>query len=99
MNPPGVDVGAKVEIYNIINEITAGGGAVLMVSSDLPEILGMSDRILVMSGGKIAGELPKDTTKTKSWRSRFPTSHPRPAPKVHDSDHDAAFATLKEDSQ
>src|SRR5699024_601462 len=58
-----VDVGAKVEIYNIINEITASGGAVLMVSSDLPEILGMSDRILVMSGGKISGELPKDTTQ------------------------------------
>ncbi|MFV8380463.1 sugar ABC transporter ATP-binding protein [Corynebacterium hindlerae] len=54
----GVDVGAKVEIYNIINKVTAAGGAVLMVSSDLPEVLGMSDRILVMSGGKIAGELP-----------------------------------------
>lgn len=59
----GVDVGAKVEIYNIINEITAQGGAVLMVSSDLPEVLGMSDRILVMSGGKIAGQLPKDSTQ------------------------------------
>lgn len=54
----GVDVGAKVEIYNIINEITAKGGAVLMVSSELPEVLGMADRILVMSGGRIAGELP-----------------------------------------
>ncbi|AKE40645.1 ABC-type transporter, duplicated ATPase component [Corynebacterium kutscheri] len=54
----GVDVGAKVEIYNIINEVTAAGGAVLMVSSDLPEILGMSDRILVLSGGTLAGELP-----------------------------------------
>ncbi|MBZ8176608.1 ATP-binding cassette domain-containing protein [Corynebacterium poyangense] len=54
----GVDVGAKVEIYNIINQVTAQGGAVVMVSSDLPEVLGMSDRVLVMSGGKIAGELP-----------------------------------------
>ncbi|MDO5075760.1 sugar ABC transporter ATP-binding protein [Corynebacterium sp.] len=54
----GVDVGAKVEIYNIINEVTAQGGAVLMVSSELPEILGMSDRILVMSGGRITGDLP-----------------------------------------
>ena len=52
----GVDVGAKVEIYNIINEVTAQGGAVLMVSSELPEILGMSDRVVVMSGGRIAGE-------------------------------------------
>lgn len=59
----GVDVGAKVEIYNIINDITAGGGAVLMVSSDLPEVLGMSDRILVMSGGRIAGEVPPTATQ------------------------------------
>lgn len=59
----GVDVGAKVEIYNIINEITAEGGAVLMASSDLPEILGMSDRILVMSGGQLVGQLPHDSTQ------------------------------------
>ena len=59
----GVDVGAKVEIYNIINEVTAEGGAVLMASSDLPEILGMSDRILVMSGGQLVGQLAKDSTQ------------------------------------
>lgn len=59
----GVDVGAKVEIYNIINDITAQGGAVLMASSDLPEVLGMSDRVIVMSGGRIAGELPPTATQ------------------------------------
>lgn len=59
----GVDVGAKVEIYNIINELTAAGGAVLMVSSDLPEVLGMSDRILVMSGGMLVGQLPNTATQ------------------------------------
>lgn len=59
----GVDVGAKVEIYNIINDITSNGGAVLMVSSELPEVLGMSDRVLVMSGGRIAGELPPTATQ------------------------------------
>jgi len=59
----GVDVGAKVEIYNIINELTASGGAVLMVSSELPEVLGMSDRVLVMSGGRLAGELPNTATQ------------------------------------
>jgi ribose transport system ATP-binding protein len=53
----GVDVGAKVEIYQLMNEITAAGGAVVMVSSELPEVLGMSDRILVMSGGRVAGVL------------------------------------------
>ncbi|WP_448060475.1 sugar ABC transporter ATP-binding protein [Cellulomonas hominis] len=57
----GVDVGARVEIYEFINAVTAAGGAVLMVSSDLPEVLGMSDRILVMSGGHLAGELPAAT--------------------------------------
>lgn len=56
----GVDVGAKVEIYELMNAITAAGGAVVMVSSELPEVLGMSDRILVMSGGHISGELASD---------------------------------------
>ncbi|MFL4904260.1 sugar ABC transporter ATP-binding protein [Streptomyces sp. MMS24-I2-30] len=53
----GIDVGAKVEIYQLINELTAQGAAVLMISSDLPEVLGMSDRVLVMAQGRIAGEL------------------------------------------
>jgi ribose transport system ATP-binding protein len=54
----GIDVGAKVEIYQLINQLTASGHAVLMISSDLPEVLGMSDRVLVMAQGRIAGELP-----------------------------------------
>ncbi len=53
----GVDIGAKSEIYRIINDIAASGTAVLVISSDLPEALGISDRILVMRGGQIAGEL------------------------------------------
>ncbi|WP_405525320.1 sugar ABC transporter ATP-binding protein [Streptomyces canus] len=56
----GIDVGAKVEIYQLINELTAAGAAVLMISSDLPEVLGMSDRVLVMAQGRIAGELAAD---------------------------------------
>ncbi|MFE2228846.1 sugar ABC transporter ATP-binding protein [Streptomyces kronopolitis] len=56
----GIDVGAKVEIYQLINELTASGRAVLMISSDLPEVLGMSDRVLVMSQGRLAGELPAE---------------------------------------
>jgi ribose transport system ATP-binding protein len=51
----GVDVGAKVEIYELMNQITAAGGAIVMVSSELPEVLGMSDRILVMRDGEVAG--------------------------------------------
>ena len=53
----GVDVGAKVEIYQLINELTASGRGVLLASSDLPEVLGMSDRILVMAHGRLVGEL------------------------------------------
>ena len=53
----GVDVGARVEIYELINQVTANGGAVLMASSDLPEVLGMSDRIIVMSNGKVSGSM------------------------------------------
>lgn len=53
----GVDVGAKVEIYELMNQITSAGGAIVMVSSELPEVLGMSDRILVMRDGEVAGEL------------------------------------------
>jgi len=52
----GIDVGAKTEIYRLINELAAQGMAIVMASSELPEILGMSDRILVMSEGRIAGE-------------------------------------------
>ena len=53
----GIDVGAKYEIYCIINDLVAAGKSVIMISSELPEVLGMSDRIYVMSEGRIAGEL------------------------------------------
>ena len=53
----GIDVGAKSEIYRLMDELVHQGAAVLMISSDLPEVLGMSDRIYVMSQGKITGEL------------------------------------------
>lgn len=53
----GIDVGAKYEIYCIINQLAAEGKSVIMISSELPEILGMSDRIYIMNEGQIAGEL------------------------------------------
>ncbi len=52
----GIDVGAKTEIYQIMNRLTAAGVAIIMISSELLEVLGMSDRILVMRGGCISGE-------------------------------------------
>ncbi|MCW3061412.1 MAG: ABC-type sugar transport system, ATPase component [Capsulimonas sp.] len=56
----GIDVGAKVEIYQLINELAAQGIGILMISSELPEVLGMADRILVINQGRVAGELNRD---------------------------------------
>ena len=53
----GIDVGAKYEIYQLINRLAAAGKAILMISSELPEVLGMSDRILVMHEGRVTGEI------------------------------------------
>ena len=53
----GIDVGAKYEIYQLINRLAAAGKAILMISSELPEVLGMSDRILVMREGRVTGEI------------------------------------------
>lgn len=55
----GIDVGAKVEIYKLMNELVRRGAVVLMISSELPEVLGMCDRILVMHEGHISGELDR----------------------------------------
>ncbi|AUN14573.1 ribose ABC transporter [[Clostridium] sordellii] len=60
----GVDVGAKKEIYDLINNFKSQGKAVIMISSEMPEILGLSDRILVLSQGRLTGELDiKDATQ------------------------------------
>ncbi len=62
----GIDVGAKYEIYCIINNLAAEGKSILMISSELPEILGMSDRIYIMNAGKLIGEMDaKDATQEK----------------------------------
>jgi ribose transport system ATP-binding protein len=55
----GIDVGAKAEIYALMNRLTAQGLAILMISSELPEVLGMSDRVVVMHEGRTRGELPR----------------------------------------
>ena len=67
----GVDVGAKVEVYNLIGDLAAKGAAVLIVSSDLLELLGLCDRIGVMRAGWFAGEVDRRTSpRTASCRSR-----------------------------
>ncbi len=56
----GIDVGAKVEVYNIMNALAAEGKCIIMVSSELPEVLGMSDRVVVMRGGEVMAEIDRD---------------------------------------
>ena len=55
----GIDVGAKIEIYEIINQLTNAGKAVVLVSSELPELMGMSDRILMLHEGRVGGEFTR----------------------------------------
>ena len=62
----GVDVGAKKEIHTIINSLAKEGIAIIMISSELPEILGMSDRIIVMHEGRVTGELQRDEATQES---------------------------------
>ena len=65
----GIDVGAKYEIYCIINDLVAAGKSVIMISSELPEVLGMSDRIYVMNAGKFVGELAAEGATQESVMS------------------------------
>lgn len=59
----GIDVGAKAEVFQVMDDLARSGAAILMVSSELPELLQVADRILVMRGGRITGELPGRTTQ------------------------------------
>ena len=54
----GIDVGAKFEIYTLMTELVKQGMSIMLISSELPEVLGMSDRVYVVAAGRIAGELP-----------------------------------------
>jgi ABC-type sugar transport system ATPase subunit len=56
----GVDVGAKAEIHGLIDELARQGNGVLLISSELPEVINLSTRILVLRGGKIVGEVPRE---------------------------------------
>jgi ABC-type sugar transport system ATPase subunit len=64
----GIDVGAKVEVFNLMHELAREGAAILMVSSEMPELLQVADRILVMREGRITGELPGRTTQEEIMR-------------------------------
>jgi ABC-type sugar transport system ATPase subunit len=64
----GIDVGAKVEVFEVMDELARSGAAILMVSSELPELLQVADRILVMRQGRITAELPGRTTQEEIMR-------------------------------
>ena len=69
----GIDVGAKLEVYELINRLTAEGKAVILVSSELPELMGMSDRIIMLRGGEIGGEFARgEATQEKLLRAALP---------------------------
>ena len=71
----GIDIGAKSEIYGIIRQLAAAGASVLMVSSDLPEVLGVADRVIVMRQGEVAGELGRaEATPEKCLKLALPVS-------------------------
>jgi D-xylose transport system ATP-binding protein len=71
----GIDVGAKLEIYELIAELSATGLGVLLVSSELPELLGLSDRVLVLGGGRLRGEFPRHAATPEALlRAALPSS-------------------------
>ena len=77
----GIDVAAKVEIYNLMNELKKAGIGVLFVSSEMPEVMGISDRIIVMCDGRITGELdPHKTTQNEilEYATRFESKIAKP---------------------
>jgi ABC-type sugar transport system ATPase subunit len=67
----GIDIGSKIEIYALLREFTRKGGAVVMISSELPEIIGLSDRVLVFKEGRIVGELSGGITESALMNLMF----------------------------
>jgi ribose transport system ATP-binding protein len=73
----GIDVGAKSEIYTIINNLAADGVGIILISSELEEILGMCDRVIVMRQGRVAGQIPcEGATQQKIMSLAAGSTHP-----------------------
>ena len=82
----GIDVGAKLEIYEIINQLTDAGKAVILVSSELPELLGMSDRIIMLHEGAIGGAFTRaEATQERLLQAAMGVHEPSLAPNPHPS--------------
>ena len=69
----GIDVGAKHEIYEIMNDLAAEGKAIIMISSEMAELLGMSDRVYVMCNGKMRGEITERQEMTQEHVMSYAT--------------------------
>jgi len=67
----GIDVGAKYDIYNIINDLVAQEKSVLLISSDMPELLGMCDRIYIMNESKIIGEMSREEANQEAIMAKI----------------------------
>jgi D-xylose transport system ATP-binding protein len=79
----GIDVGAKLEVYELVNRLTAEGKAVVLVSSELPELIGMSDRIVMLAGGRVGGEFARaEATPEKLLAAAMGRGGEGPMPKV-----------------
>ena len=80
----GVDIGAKSEIYRIMDELARSGIGIIFISSELPEIVGVADRVIVMRGGRIVGELDpaadRSSRKRPSWNSPPMATQRQPGP-------------------
>jgi putative multiple sugar transport system ATP-binding protein len=81
----GIDVGAKYEIYTIINKLVADGKSVLMISSELPEILGMCDRVYVMGEGRIVGEFTREEASQEKIMAAILSAKPSSGTKIGES--------------
>ena len=73
----GIDVGAKAEIYRIMSELARSGIAIVMISSELPEVIGMSHRVLVIAGGEARGEMPKEKASAEAIMQLIVSSNER----------------------
>jgi L-arabinose transport system ATP-binding protein len=84
----GVDVGAKAEIYSIISKLAEAGTALLVISSDLPEVIGLADRILVMKDGRLTGELPAGSTEEQILALAMTHDAGTRAPQTHEPERE-----------
>jgi ribose transport system ATP-binding protein len=94
----GIDVGAKAEIHSLMSELAKQGVGILMISSELPEVLAMSDRILVMYAGTIAGELRGDRA-TQEEVMHLATGQVAPATRNGHSDLPVPSSSAEGDSR